>query len=105
MLLFMISTEPGLGVEKGDIHHLARNLIFSADLENAGSKGSESRRNLPRRNSKIARNAHDAVAVSLRYLRVAAIAVRTPRGHQNHPAGHLECGAEPADPWNSRRAV
>ena len=39
----------------------------------------------------------------VRYLRVALIAVRTTRNHQNHSIGHLGCNAELASPWNSRR--
>ena len=40
-----------------------------------------------------------------RHLRVAFIAVRTTWIHQNYSIGHLECNAELAPPWNSRRVV
>ena len=41
----------------------------------------------------------------VRYLRVALLVVRTTRNYQNHSIGHLECNAELAPPWNSRRVV
>ena len=41
----------------------------------------------------------------VRYLRVACIAVRTTRNYQSHSIGHLECNAELAPPWSSRRVV
>ena len=85
------------------IHESMRNLMISKDLENAESKTQNSGRKLIRRILKITSDAHDMGFV--RYLRVAFIAVRTTRNYQNHSIGHLECNAELAPPWSSRRVV
>ena len=72
-------------------------------LKTRSRKTQNSHRKPLRRNLKITSNTHDMGFV--RCLRVASIAVRTTRNYQNHSIGHLECNAELAPPWNSRRVV